>query len=64
VERLLTTSEIAQLLRVSADWVKHWRTRRSQGGPPFLKIGRLVRYRSGDVLRFLNRHVVRIRRRS
>ena len=44
---LLTSSEVAQRLRVSVATLADWRYK-SQG-PRFVKVGRLVRYRSGDL---------------
>ena len=41
---LLTEEEAAKYLRVSVRTVQGWWLR--GGGPPFLRIGRLVRYRS------------------
>jgi predicted DNA-binding transcriptional regulator AlpA len=62
MEALLNTREVASILRLSEDWVKHMRVAGHRSGPSFVKIGRLVRYRRSDVARFLNRHIVRVRR--
>ena len=40
---LLTENEAAKYLRVSVRTVQGWRC--SGGGPPFVRLGRLVRYR-------------------
>lgn len=47
MERLLSTPEAAQLLGVAPDTLKVWRWRRT--GPPSVRVGRLVRYRSADL---------------
>ena len=44
---LLTESEVAKWLQVSLACLRRWRFERR--GPPYLKIGSLVRYRSDDV---------------
>ncbi len=42
---LLTESEVAQILRTSTRALQAWRVR--GGGPPFVRVGRLVRYSNG-----------------
>jgi excisionase family DNA binding protein len=42
VERLLTPKEAAEFLRVSLSWLAKARMRGD--GPPFIKVGRSVRY--------------------
>jgi predicted DNA-binding transcriptional regulator AlpA len=49
--RLLTESEVAGLLRLSVKTLRNWRF--SGFGPRHLKMGRLVRYRLGDVKAWL-----------
>lgn len=49
----MTTPEVARLLRVSEWTVKRWRNPNIGGGPPFLRIGKLIRYFPKDVLSFL-----------
>lgn len=44
---LLNETEMAQLLGVQPATLQAWRLR--GGGPPFVKINRLVRYNSRDV---------------
>lgn len=44
---LLTEAEVADLLRIPAGTLKKWRTRGD--GPPFTRVGRLVRYREQEL---------------
>ncbi len=44
---LLTEQRVAQLLQVTVKTLQAWRVR--GGGPPFVKVGRCVRYRLEDV---------------
>ena len=46
-DRLLTTEDLAAMLRLPKRTVADWRQR--SGGPPAVKIGRHVRYRPADV---------------
>lgn len=51
--RMYTEHEISEILQVSLSQLRKWRMRKQHGntqGPPFRKIGRLVRY-SGTALR-------------
>lgn len=51
-EELLTTDELAAETKTPPS---RWNKARLTGdGPPFLKIGHLVRYRRGDVRAWLN----------
>jgi hypothetical protein len=52
---LLTETEAAQLRRQSVRTLQAERVR--GGGCPFVKLGRSVRYRRGDVLRFIESNV-------
>ena len=47
---LLTTKEAAAVLRVSPSWLA--KARMTGDGPPYIKIGRSVRYRDCDVSQF------------
>ena len=51
VEPLMTTKETAAFLRVSKSWLAKARMRHD--GPPFIQIGRGVRYSKPTVLRWL-----------
>src|SRR5689334_11321449 len=47
IESLMTEQEAAAILRVTVKTLQGWRYR--GGGPPFIKIGRCVRYRRRDL---------------
>ena len=47
----LTTAQCAALLGISEQWLEIARVRGD--GPPFVKMGRIVRYRRPSVLRWL-----------
>ncbi len=50
--QLLTPDEVSILLKVPKATLKIWRHRASSGGKkiiPFVKLGRLVRYRKADI---------------
>ena len=51
LERLLTPREAADFLRVSESWLAKARMRGD--GPPFVKIGRSIRYRQSDLVRWM-----------
>jgi excisionase family DNA binding protein len=51
-DQLLTPDEVADLFDVSPQTLASWRTT-GRYDLPFLKIGRLVRYRASDVQEFL-----------
>jgi predicted DNA-binding transcriptional regulator AlpA len=46
-ERLLTAKDAASILRLSPSWLAKSRMRGD--GPPYVKFGRSVRYREGDL---------------
>jgi predicted DNA-binding transcriptional regulator AlpA len=46
-----TEQEIAEYLDVTLACLRDWRSRKV--GPPYIKLGRLVRYRRKDVLSWL-----------
>jgi excisionase family DNA binding protein len=48
---LLTPKEAARLLKVSLSWLAKARMRGD--GPPFIKIGRSIRYSESDLLRWM-----------
>jgi predicted DNA-binding transcriptional regulator AlpA len=50
-ERLLTVRDAASVLRLSASWLAKARMRGD--GPPFVKIGRSVRYSEGALREWL-----------
>lgn len=52
-DRLLTPSEVAEMLGVSVETLNVWRATRRYP-LPYVKAGRLVRYRPSDVQNFIN----------
>ena len=50
-ERLLTAREAADFLRLSLSWLAKARMRGD--GPPYVKLGRSVRYREGALVQWL-----------
>lgn len=56
-ERLLTEDEVAEWLGISPLTLRKWRCLRTHE-LPFVKIGKTIRYRESDVLRFLESHMV------
>ena len=52
-DELLTPDDVASLLDVSPQTLASWRTT-GRYELPFLKIGRLVRYRASDVEEFID----------
>ena len=54
-ERLLTESEAANFLRVSESWLAKARMRGD--GPPYVKIGRLIRYGEGILVQWTKSRV-------
>jgi excisionase family DNA binding protein len=53
-EKLLTPADLAELLSVSLATVYRWNS--DGNGPPRLKLGKHVRYRTGDVEKWLTTH--------
>ncbi len=56
---LLTQAEVAEILRVSTETVKDWRLRpeRYRGSrPPYIKLGRIIRYRKAALAAWLARY--------
>lgn len=50
-DRLLTTRDAADILKLSIAWFESKRCK--GGGPPYVKIGHAVRYRQGDIYKFI-----------
>lgn len=50
-EKLLTTKEVADMLRTPHETVRYWRS--AGKGPTWFKIGRRVLYAESDVLAFI-----------
>jgi predicted DNA-binding transcriptional regulator AlpA len=51
-ETLWTTDDVAEHCNVSEGAVRYWR--QTNTGPPYAKLGRLVRYRPSDVRAWLD----------
>jgi len=54
---LLDDIQAAKVLRASVGTLRNWRSSRL-GGPAFIRVGRLVRYRESDLLDYLDRQRV------
>jgi len=52
-QRLLTQSEVAEILNVQQSTLESWRTDARRGSLPYLKVGRLIRYRPEDLAAFI-----------
>jgi len=55
--RMYTEDQVADMLQVSLSQLRKWRMKKNGGkelGPPFRKIGRLVRYPEGALLAYIN----------
>ena len=52
-EQLLTTEETAALLRLSEHTLASWRRTGSNSDLPWIEVGGSVRYRRGDIARWL-----------
>jgi predicted DNA-binding transcriptional regulator AlpA len=50
---LLNEREVAEAIHVSVKTLQHWRQHGQ--GPQFLRLGRHIRYRVGDVIAWLER---------
>ena len=59
--RLMTPAEVAELLGVQVQTLTAWRCRGSQE-LPYVKAGRLVRYKAEDVERFVQMRTVGVLR--
>jgi predicted DNA-binding transcriptional regulator AlpA len=57
--RVLSEREVHTQYGFSIPWLR--KRRRLGDGPPYLKIGALVRYRREDIDQFLRSHVVNVK---
>jgi len=55
----LRSREAAKVLAMSPDTLRDWRYSKPLVGPPFIRIGRSVRYRLVDLLEYLDKRTVR-----
>lgn len=53
--RLLHETDVARILLVSESWLQKARVHRK--GPPFVKIGRSVRYRKSDIDAYIGSNI-------
>lgn len=55
--RMYTEEQVADMLQISLSQLRKWRMKQHEGhrqGPPFRKIGRLVRYPEGALRAYIN----------
>jgi Helix-turn-helix domain len=52
------TNEAAKILAVLPVTLRKWRHSKCPYGPPYLKAGRMVRYKISDLTEYLTRHTV------
>lgn len=52
IEMMLTVEQVARMLQVSVDWVQAHCSRRAPR-LPFVKVGKLLRFRRDDLDRFI-----------
>jgi len=57
---LLTPAEASAILRVSLETLRDWRKRASRSGPSFVKVGRGVRYFTGELARYIRKRRVKV----
>ena len=50
-DALLSETEVSDLFGISMRTLQAWRTKK--GGPPFVRLGRVIRYRRKDLVRWL-----------
>lgn len=64
MDKLLLEKEVAEFLQVSEEMLKYHRKRNT--GPPFVRVGTLIRYRREDIEKWLEerREPVNHKRRS
>lgn len=56
MEKLLTARQVSELLEVKVSTVYDWISR---GRIPYVKVGRLVRFKKTDIFRWIETHTVR-----
>lgn len=56
--RLLSTKELARILNISHRTLENMRLR--ERGPPYLRIGRVIRYEMNEVLKWMEQGIVRV----
>jgi len=59
VDAMMTTEEVARLLRVDPSTIRRWRTGEPRHGPPYIRLSdRVVMYLPEDVFRWIAEHRV------
>jgi len=58
MERALNEREAAKILGVAIQTLRNWRCRRK--GPPYIKMGRAVRYQLIDLLEYMDKGKIRL----
>lgn len=53
IDRLLTETETAEVLGVRPGTMRHWRTTGRVGQPPYVRLGRQIRFRSSDLAAYV-----------
>jgi len=56
IDRLLSQKEVAAWIGMSEAWLEQARFKKT--GIPFVKIGKSCRYRTSDIQKFVNDHMV------
>ena len=56
IGRLVTEKQASERMNVSVALLRKWR--RVGGGPPYCKLGSLVRYSEGDLMAFIDQSLV------
>jgi excisionase family DNA binding protein len=54
-QALMTEQDLAEYLNFSVETIRDWRKPGREGGPPFKRLGRSVRYDRRDVDKYLER---------
>jgi hypothetical protein len=55
---LLNTGDAAAYLGISRGTLEHWRTESPPKGPAYIRLGFQVRYRTADLVAWIERNVV------
>ncbi len=59
VEKCLTSNEVAEMLRIKPQTLRHWRAQQVKDQPVYIKRNGLVLYRKRDVDEWLSRGAVK-----
>ena len=58
-DKLLTPSEVSEMLGVSVETLNVWRATKRYN-LPYTKVGRLVRYKESDIRAFINNRTIEL----